>query len=237
MDLSLLGWGDAGWGDEFARGALMTFAVATCAFLLSLIFGSVFAAFKLSSYRALQLIADVYTTVLRGIPELLVIYLIFFGGGQFLQYIAKGLFGYDGYIDLPVFGIGVLCIGLSAGAYSTEVIRGAVQAIPRGQIEAAHAIGMNASLRFWRILVPQAARYALPGLGNVWQFSLKDTSLISIVGLVEVMRTAALGAGSTKEPFTFYITAFLIFLLLAIISQRAFIRAENWANRGVRRAA
>lgn len=237
MDLSLLGWGDAGWGDEFARGAVMTFAVAFCAFALSLVFGSLFAAFKLSSYRALHWIADVYTTVLRGIPELLVIYLIFFGGGQFLQYVAKGLFGYDGYIDLPVFGIGVLCIGLSAGAYSTEVIRGAVQAIPRGQIEAAHAIGMSANLRFWRILVPQAARYALPGLGNVWQFSLKDTSLISIVGLVEVMRTAALGAGSTKEPFTFYITAFLIFLLLAIISQRAFIRAEAWANRGVRRAA
>ena len=102
-------------------------------------------------------------------------------------------------------------------------------------VEAAHAIGMNANLRFWRVLVPQTARYALPGLGNVWQFSLKDTSLISIVGLVEVMRTAAIGAGSTKQPFTFYITAFLIFLVLAIISQRAFNAAEGWANRGVQR--
>ena len=237
MDFTLLSWGDAGWGDEFARGAVMTFAVAFCAFLLSLVFGTLFAACKLSPVRVLNWIGDAYTTVLRGIPELLVIYLIFFGGGQFLQYVANGLFGYDGYIDLPVFGIGVLCIGLSAGAYSTEVIRGAVQAIPAGQIEAAHAIGMTTWLRFWRVLVPQAARYALPGLGNVWQFSLKDTSLISIVGLVEVMRTAALGAGSTKEPFTFYITAFLIFLVLAIISQRAFVRLENWANRGVRKAA
>ena len=237
MDLSLLGWGDNGWGDEFARGALMTFAVAFCAFALSLVFGSLFAAFKLSPYRVLRWIANIYTTVLRGIPELLVIYLIFFGGGQFLQYIAKGMFGYDGYIDLPVFGVGVLCLGLSAGAYSTEVIRGAVQAIPRGQLEAAHAIGMNARLRFWRIIIPQAARFALPGLGNIWQFALKDTSLISIVGLVEVMRTAAVGAGSTREPFTFYITAFFIFLVLAIISQRVFIRAESWANRGIRRTA
>ena len=94
---------------------------------------------------------------------------------------------------------------------------------------------MEKYLMFWRILVPQAARYALPGLGNVWQFALKDTSLISVVGLVEIMRTAALGAGSTKEPFTFYITAFFIFLFLAWMSQRLFLRAEAWADRGVRR--
>ena len=235
MDLGVLGWGDAGWGDEFARAALMTIAVATCAFLLGLVFGTGFAACKLSGSRILRLIGDVYTTILRGVPELLVIYLVFFGGGALLRNIANGLFGYDGYIDLPVFAIGTLCIGLSAGAYSTEVIRGAVLAIPKGQLEAAHAIGMNGWLRFWRVLVPQAARYALPGLGNVWQFALKDTSLISIVGLVEVMRTAHLGAGSLKQPFTFYITAFLIFLVLAIISQRAFVFAEGRANRGVRR--
>lgn len=235
MDLGVLGWGDAGWGDEFARATLMTIAVASCAFLLGLLFGVGFAACKLSGSRLLRLIGDVYTTVLRGVPELLVIYLVFFGGGTLLRRIANGLFGYDGYIDLPVFAIGTLCIGLSAGAYSTEVIRGAVLAVPKGQLEAAHAIGMNGWLRFWRVLVPQAARHALPGLGNIWQFSLKDTSLISIVGLVEVMRTAHLGAGSLKQPFTFYITAFLIFLVLAIISQRAFVFAEARANRGVRR--
>ena len=161
MDLSILGWGDAGWGDEFARAALMTFAVAVCAFLLGIVFGTIFAAFKLSSSRILRWIGDVYTTVIRGIPELLVIYLIFFGGGALLRSIANALFGYDGYIDLPVFGVGVLCIGLSAGAYCTEVIRGAVLAVPRGQIEAGMAIGMGKWLRFWRILVPQTARYAL----------------------------------------------------------------------------
>ena len=237
MDFGILGWGDAGWGDEFARAALMTFAVAIGAFAVGLVFGTGFAACKLSGNRLLMLIGDVYTTVLRGIPELLVIYLVFFGGGALLRSITNALFGYDGYIDIPVFGVGVLCIGLSAGAYATEVIRGAVLAIPKGQIEAAHAVGMDGWLRFWRVLVPQTARYALPGLGNVWQFSLKDTSLISIVGLVEVMRTAALGAGSTKQPFTFYVTAFLIFLVLAIISQRAFNAAEGWANRGVQRAS
>jgi len=235
VDLGILGWGDAGWGDEFARAALMTFALAICAFATGLVFGTVFAAFKLSKSRILRFVGDAYTTVLRGIPELLVIYLVFFGGGTLLRSIASAMFAYDGYVDIPVFAVGALCIGLSSGAYSTEVIRGAVLAIPRGQIEAAHAIGMSGWLRFWRVLVPPAARYALPGLGNIWQYALKDTSLISIVGLVEVMRTAAIGAGSTKQPFTFYITAFLIFLLLAMISQRVFAAAEARANRGVRR--
>ncbi len=235
MDFSLLGWGNAGWGDEFFHGMLMTLAVATSAFSLSLIFGSVFAAAKLSRFRLLRFVGGLYTTLIRGIPELLVIYLVFFGGGTVLQYIANHLFGFEGYIDLPVFAVGVLCIGVSAGAYSTEVIRGAVLAVNVGEIEAARAIGMNAVLRFRRILVPQVARFALPALGNVWQFSLKDTALISIVSLVEIMRTAALGAASTKEPFTFYVTAFLLFLFLASISNRVFRMAENWAGRGIRR--
>ena len=194
MDLGILGWGDAGWGDEFARAALMTFAVAVGAFAVGLVFGTIFAAFKLSNSRVLRFIGDVYTTLLRGIPELLVIYLVFFGGGALLRAIANALFGYDGYIDLPVFGVGVLCIGLSAGAYSTEVIRGAVLAVPAGQIEAAKAIGMTTWQRFRRVLFPQVARYALPGLGNVWQLTLKETSLISVIGLVEIMRQAAVAS-------------------------------------------
>jgi octopine/nopaline transport system permease protein len=235
MQVSLLAWGDAGWGDEIARGAAMTVVVALCAFLLGVVFGTGFAAAKLSSHRSLRVVGDIYTTVVRGVPELLIIFLVFFGGGSLIRYIANAVFAIEGYFELPVFAIGVLCIAVSAGAYATEVIRAAVLAIPRGELEAARAIGMGPVLRFRRILVPQAARYALPGLGNVWQFSLKDTSLISIVGLVEIMRTAALGAGSTKEPFTFYLTAFLVFLLFASVSNRAFASAEKWANRGVRR--
>lgn len=236
MDFNYLGWGDAGWGDEFFRGAMMTIAIAMLAFLVSLVFGTLFAAAKLSSSRILRLVATVYTTVFRGVPELLVIYLVFFGGGALLRTIASGLFGYDGYVEPHTFVIGVFCIGISAGAYSTEVIRGAVQSIPLGQLEAARAIGMSRWLRFHRILVPQAARFAIPGLTNVWQLILKDTSLISVVGLVEIMRTAAIGAGSTQEPFTFYITAFMLFLVLAWLSQRLFNSAEVWANRGVRTA-
>jgi octopine/nopaline transport system permease protein len=230
--LTLLGWGDLGWGDEMIYGALMTLAVATCSYALGVAFGAIAAAMKLSSWIAARLLADAYTTIVRGLPELLIIYLVFFGGGAVLRTIAKGLFGYGAFIDLPIFVTGMICIGLSAGAYSTEVIRGAVLAVAPGQMEAARAIGMGRVLRFRRILVPQVAR--LPGLGNVWQLTLKETSLISVIGLVEIMRQAAVGAGSTKEPFTFYVTAFVLYLGLASISNRGFLRAEAWANRGVR---
>ncbi len=234
MDLSLLGWGDLGWGDEMIYGALMTLAVATCSYALGIVFGAIAAAMKLSDWVAARMLAEIYTTVIRGLPELLIIYLVFFGGGAVLRAIARGLFGYGAFIDLPIFVTGMICIGLSAGAYSTEVIRGAVLAVPVGQIEAARAVGMSQALRFRRVLVPQVARYALPGLGNVWQLTLKETSLISVIGLVEIMRQAAVGAGSTKEPFTFYVTAFVLYLGLASISNRGFLRAEAWANRGVR---
>jgi len=236
VDLTLLVWGDAGWGDEMFFGALMTLAVAASSYALGIVIGAGGAAMKLSNWVALRFLADAYTTIIRGIPELLVIYLVFFGGGAVLRAVAKGLFGYGEFIDLPIFVTGMICIGLSAGAYATEVIRGAVLAVPVGQIEAARAVGMSRALRFWRVLVPQVARYALPGLGNVWQLTLKETSLISVIGLVEIMRQAAVGAGSTKEPFTFYITAFILYLGLASISNRGFLRAESWANRGVRTA-
>lgn len=234
MDFSLLAFGDDGWGDEMLRGALMTMAVAVCSYLLGVCVGILFASLKLSRFVILRYAADFYTTVIRGIPELLVIYLVFFGGGALLRSIASGLFGYDGYIDPPLFVTGMVCIGLSAGAYNTEVIRGAVLAVPIGQIEAAKAIGMSAAKRFWRILVPQVARYALPGLGNVWQLTLKETSLISVIGLVEIMRSAAVASGSTKEPFTFYLVAALLYLGLTSISNRGFLHAEAWASKGVR---
>ena len=234
MDFTLLVFGDDGWGDEMLRGALMTMVVAVCSYLLGVVIGIFFASLKLSQLVVLRYVADFYTTIIRGIPELLVIYLVFFGGGALLRSVTSGLFGYEGYIDLPLFMTGVICIGVSAGAYNTEVIRGAVLAVPVGQIEAAKAIGMSTSKRFWRILVPQVSRYALPGLANVWQLTLKETSLISVIGLVEIMRSAQVASGSTKEPFTFYLTAAILYLGLTSISNRGFLRAEAWASKGVR---
>jgi octopine/nopaline transport system permease protein len=233
--LELLSLGDTGWGDELLRGALMTVAVSVGAFALGQIFGVLGALAKLSGKRPLAFLADFYTTVVRGIPELLVIYLLFFGSSSAIMAVA-GLFGYTGYLEVNAFAVGVLAVGLIAGAYSTEVIRGAIAAVPRGQIEAGRAMGMNRRLVFFRILLPQTLRFALPGLGNVWQLTLKDTALISVTALAELMRMSNLAAGSTRNPFLFYSAAAVLYLLMTSVSTYAFERAERHANRGVRRA-
>lgn len=234
--MDVLSFGDAGWGDEMVRAALMTLAVSLTAMTLGLVFGSLGAAAKLSAVLPARALAGAYTTVVRGVPELLVIYLLFFGGNQAVMVVA-GVFGYHGYIELNAFTIGAVAVGAISGAYSTEVIRGAVLSVPKGQLEAARAIGMSRSLVFRRVLVPQVARFALPGLGNVWQLTLKDTSLISVTGLIEIMRQAYIAAGSTRQPFTFYAVAALLYLVLTTFSNIAFRRAEDWAGRGVRRAS
>jgi octopine/nopaline transport system permease protein len=232
--MELLAFGDTGWGDEMLLAAAMTLALAIASFALGAVIAIGGAALKLSHSLVLRIVGDAYTTVMRGVPELLVIYLLFFGGSQAAGFLA-GLFGYDGYVELHAFTIGTIAIGVVSGAYSTEVVRGAVLAVPRGQIEAARACGMGGWLLFRRIMVPQVLRFALPGLGNVWQLTLKDTSLISVTGLVEIMRQAFVASGSTREPFTFYLTAALLYLALTAVSNRVFGRAEAWAGRGVRR--
>ena len=219
-----------------ARATLMTVAVSLSSMALGLLIGALGAAAKLSAVAPVRWLAEGYTTVARGVPELLVIYLLFFGGNQAVMLVAS-VFGYDGYIEINAFTISTVAIGMISGAYSTEVIRGAVLAVPPGQIEAAKAIGMPRVLLFRRIMLPQVARFALPGLGNVWQLTLKDTALISVTGLVEIMRQAHVAAGSTREPFTFYVVAALLYMLLSTFSNYGFQRAEGWASRGVRRAS
>jgi len=235
MDLELLVLGDTGWGDEMLRAALVTLMVSLSAMGIGL-FISIFGTLsKLSNKIYVRVLADVYTTIIRGIPELLVIYLLFFGGSNTIMGLAK-LFGYYGYIELNAFVIGSVAVGAISGAYSTEVMRGAFLAIPKGQIDAAKSVGMNKFIIFTRILIPQVLRYALPGLGNVWQLTLKDTALIMVTGLVEIMRQAHVASGSTYSPFTFYVTAALLYLILTTASNKVFNSAENWANKGVRRA-
>jgi len=234
--LELLSFGDQGWGDEMLLGALMTLAVSLSSMVLGLVFGTLGAAAKLSGVAPARWLAEGYTTIMRGVPELLVIYLLFFGGSGAVMMVAR-VFGYDGYIEIDAFAIGTFAVGIVSGAYSTEVIRGAVLAVPRGEIEAARAIGMPRFLLFRRIMLPQVARFALPGLGNVWQLTLKDTALISVTGLVEIMRQSHIAAGSTRQPFTFYLVAACLYLLLTTFSNYGFQRAEGWASRGVRRAS
>ncbi len=233
--MELLSFGDKGWGDEMALATLMTLAVSVTAFCVGIVLGAFGAAAKLSRFRIVRLIADAYTTFFRGIPELLIIYLIFFGGSGFVMYLAK-IFGYHGYIEINAFVAGVAAIGLINGAFQTEVYRGAVMAVPAGQLEAARSMGMSNALMIRRILIPQVLRLALPGLGNVWLSALKETALISVTGLVEIMRQAHIASGSSQRPFLFFTVAACLFLFLTTFSGFGFRRAEGWASRGIRKA-
>jgi His/Glu/Gln/Arg/opine family amino acid ABC transporter permease subunit len=211
----------------------MTLQVAIAALGFGLGLGLLGAAGKLSRFRLLRLGADAYTTVIRGVPELLVLLLLYFGGTVALTRLSER-WGDGGYVEVNAFAAGVLALSLVFGAYAAEVFRGAILAVPRGQIEAARAVGMHPTLLFRRIMLPQVWRFALPGLGNLWLVLLKDTSLISVVGLDELMRKAYIGAGATREPFSFYLAAATIYLGLTVVSMVGLVRAERAAARGQR---
>ena len=230
-----MGFGPNGWGPAMLLAALMTLAVASCGFVIGAVVGSLIAWAKLSGGVLARGFADAYTTILRGIPDLLVIYLFYFGGSAVLSAIG-GWFGATGFIGLPAFATGAIAIGIVSGAYQAEVFRGAFVALSRGELEAARAIGMHTGLMFRRIVAPQVLRYAIPGLGNVWQLVLKESALISVTGLVELLRQSQIGAGSTRQPFTFYLTAAILYLAITTVSSWGFRRAEGRAMRGLRRA-
>ena len=208
--MDLLIWGDKGWGDELFVASLMTIAISITSYSVGLVFGCLGAALKLMRSKFANIVGDVYTTVFRGIPELLVIYLFFFGGSLAVMTVA-GFFGHEGYIEVHAFIIGMFAIGIVAGAYAAESIRGGYLAIPKGLIEAGLACGMTRSHLFVRIIFPQALRYALPGLSNLWLINLKTTALLSVTGLVELTRQANISAGSTYKFLYFYIIAALIY--------------------------
>lgn len=231
----LLALGDTGWGDELLRGAGITVLVAILSFIGGLVLGVIGAGAKLTGNPILRGAAETYTTVIRGIPELLIIFLFTYGLGTTVASVLS-LFGYTGRVDFHPFTIGVLAIATISGAYSTEVVRGAILIIPKGQIEAARAVGMHRLLMFRRIMLPQIMRYALPGLGNVWQLILKDTALVSVIPLTDLMRAAFTASGSTREPFIFLIVAYALYLIMTAFSTAAFNWAENHFERGVRRA-
>ena len=229
--MELLAFGDTGWGDELFHATLMTIAVSITAMLIGFSFAAIFTPLKLSKFKSLNLIANIYTTVIRGVPELLVIYLFFFGGSGAIMFVAS-MFGYNEYIEINAFITGSFAIGIISGAYSTEVFRGAIQSIDRGQFEAAKVLGLNKFVQFYKIILPQMLRLAIPNLSNVWQITLKDTSLISVTGLVEIMRQSYIAAGSTRDPLFFYSFAAVLYLLLTFLSMKIINRLETKYSRG-----
>ena len=229
--MELLTFGKTGWGDELFYATLMTIAVAITAMLVGFFFALIFTPLKLSKNRFLNLIANTYTTIIRGVPELLVIYLFFFGGSAAVMFVAS-IFGYGEYIEINAFITGAFSIGIISGAYSTEVFRGAIQSIDKGQFEAANVLGLSKFGKFFKIILPQTLRLALPNLSNVWQITLKDTSLIMVTGLVEIMRQSYVAAGSTRDPLFFYSCAAVLYLFLTFLSMKLINRLELKYSKG-----
>lgn len=224
-----------GYGWMLMDGLKVTLLVGVTSLALAIFFGLIAAWGKLSSSRAAQRIAETYTIVIRGVPELVLILLIYYGSSTAFLRISEAL-GAKTRLDLDPFTSGVITLGFIYGAFTTEVFRGAYLAVPVGQIEAAKSAGMGTILRLRRIILPQMMRYALPGLGNVWMVLIKATALISVIQLPELMRNADIAARATRLPFTCYFLASLIYLAITIASLLGQQRLENWANKGVRRA-
>jgi His/Glu/Gln/Arg/opine family amino acid ABC transporter permease subunit len=224
-----------GYGWMLWDGLQITLLVGVCSLVVALLFGLLGAWGKLSTSRVAHGVANTYTTVVRGVPELILILIVYYGTPTLIQSVATSM-GYDIIVDINPFLAGVATLGFVYGAFATEVFRGAFQSIQPGQVEAARAIGMNRVLVFRRVMLPQVWRYALPGLGNVWMVLVKSTALVSVIQLEELMRKADIAARAVKLPFTFFFVASLIYLGITIVSTIAQHRAEAWANRGVRRA-
>jgi len=221
-----------GYGPSILEGALVTIEVGLASLAISMVLGIIGALAKLSAAKPLQWTAQAYTTIIRGIPDLVLMLLIFFGGQVFINQVAP-LVGYQEYIDINPFMAGVSTIGFIFGAYMTETFRGAILAVPRGQIEAAYAYGMSRSQTFVRILMPQMIRHAIPGFGNNWLVLVKTTALVSIIGLDDMVRKANLASGATKMPFTFYLTVAFIFLIITSISTAILRHLETRYSVGV----
>lgn len=225
-----------GYEASILKGALLTIEVAVLSLLLAMLLGMLGALAKMAPYRWARAIATLYTTIIRGIPDLVLMMLIFFGGqillnnglSWFNEFINQWLTARDpnhewvaylpDYVDISPFVAGVLTIGFIFGAYMAETFRGAILAVDKGELEAAKAYGMSAAMSFRRILLPQMIRHAIPGFGNNWLVLLKTTALVSIIGLEDMVRISSLAAGSTKMPFTFYMAVTIIFLFFTSVS-------------------
>jgi len=214
------------------EGALLTIELALLSLALSIVLGMLGATAKLSQSVVARAVAGLYTTIIRGIPDLVLMLLIFFGGQ-----VAVNDIGYKlglPYIDIDPFIAGSITIGFIFGAYMAETFRGAILAVPRGEIEAGYAFGMTARQVFRRITLPQMIRHALPGFGNNWLVLVKATALVSVIGLQDMVFRAGQAGGSTRQPFTFYFVVALIYLAITAVSQGGLSWAERKASVGVR---
>lgn len=212
------------------EGALVTIGVALFSLALATFLGVLGAAAKVGGGLLSRGAAQAYTTIMRGIPDLVLILLVYFGGQRFLNDIGD-LLGWD-YVEISKFWAGVVAIGVIYGAYLAETFRGAYQSVPRGQLEAAQSLGLRRLAILWKVLMPQVLRFALPGYGNVWMVLVKSTAVVSVIGLEDLVGLADKAGKATREPFLFFVAVIFVYLAITSASGAALRRAEAWAGKG-----
>jgi polar amino acid transport system permease protein len=227
--LELLAYGPTGWGDEILAGAWLTIRLALATLPVGLALGFAVALAKRSDSVLLRALGEVFSTVFRGLPELLTLFIVYYGGQILLQTVV-GLFS-DTPVEASGFLSGILALGVVFAAYASEVFTAAFGAIPKGQWEGAAAIGLHRGQTMRLVILPQLLRLALPGLGNLWLVLLKDTSLVSVIALNDLLRMTSVAVGSTKQPFFFYFVACMIYLVISIVSSVAIGAIERWSER------
>lgn len=217
-----------GFLPSLLEGAALTLGLGLLSLVLAVMFGLAGCLAKLSRRRWLRWPAQAYTTVIRGVPDLVLVLLVFYGGQGLINDLALR-FGHEEAIEIDPFVAGVSTIGFIFGAYLTEAFRGAYGAVSPGQAEAGLAYGMSAWQIAWRVQFPQMLRHALPGVRNNWLVLIKSTAIVSVIGLDDLMKRGSDAAGATKEPFVFYLAVALIYLLFTSGSEAFFA----WANKRV----
>jgi arginine/ornithine transport system permease protein len=222
-----------GYLPAILEGLSLTLRVSAVSLAIACAFGIAGAMAKLSRSRAARWAAEVYTTLIRGMPELVLMLLIFYGGQIGINRIADAQ-GWD-YIEIPPFIAGVLTIGFIFGAYLTETFRGAILAVPKGQAEAALAFAMSPRQVMWRVVLPQMVRHAIPGFANNWLIMIKASALVSIIGLDDMVHRAGLASATTRAPFTFYVAVALIYLALTSVSIFILSRVEARYSLGLKK--
>lgn len=221
----------SGWWDDFFFGTLMVLRVFSVALVLAVIFGLLGSSAKLSNSRSAQFLAKAYTVVFRGTPELVVLLLFYFGTAVVLTRLAQLYDPEIKFVDVPAFWAGATAIGLIVGSYMTETFRGAFLGVPPGQVEAAQALGLSKAQTFFFVRVPQMWRLALPNFGNHMLSIMKDTALISIIGLEEVVFVGELATAVTHKPFFMFMTVALIYLAITTVITILVAGLERYANR------
>jgi len=229
--LTLLSFGDQGWSDEIAWGVLITVSLALATLPIGLFIGFMIALGKQSEEWTVRLSAEIYTTIFRGLPELLTLFIVYYGLQIGIQMLLK-LLGFDGAVEINSFMAGAMSLALVFSSYASEVFLSAFRAIPKGQYEGGYALGLRRGTVMRMVVLPQLIRIALPGLGNLWMILLKDTALVSAIGLTDILRQTGVAARVSKEAFLFFGIAFLLYLALALISSVALNRIEAYGKRG-----